>query len=289
MRSSGDGAIRPELDLIADFSNVQKEHWNNYRQQCNHAARQFLLSFHHRDDLGFSFTMLNREEWKQILKSHPAPTFSAEILLIQAGNASYRYDVENQRVGVNQTRYIINCQPPLSQVLVKESNRIKTFYVYGLGLIGEETDGAYRSYHFDYRESTVALTNEIGQVTERFQYAPYGELVSGDSSQTPFLFNGLYEVMTDDNGLYYMRARFYSPEIKRFINQDILLGNVVEETLNQFVFVTRNPVSFIDPFGLTACYVFFPDMPTLQLSLEKVPSLPEITHYQLRIVLVRSE
>ncbi len=89
-----------------------------------------------------------------------------------------------------------------------------------------------------------------------------GELVSGDATQTPFLFNGLYGVMTDDNGLYYMRARFYSPEIKRFVNQDILLGNIVEgQTLNRFAFVTGNPVSFVDPFGLFADYIW--DIPVI--------------------------
>jgi len=140
----------------------------------------------------------------------------------------------------------------LSQVLVKNENSIKTFYVYGLGLIGEETDGTYRSYHFDYRGSTVALADLTGQVTQRFQYAPYGELVSGDATQTPFLFNGMYGVMTDESGLYYMRARFYSPETKRFINQDVLLGNIVEgQTLNRFAFVTGNPVSFVDPLAIT--------------------------------------
>lgn len=81
-------------------------------------------------------------------------------------------------------------------MLFKESNGIKTFYVYGLGLIGEETNGQYQVYHFDYRGSTVALTNETGQLTQRFQYAPYGELLSGDVTQTPFLFNGMYGVWT---------------------------------------------------------------------------------------------
>ena len=88
-------------------------------------------------------------------------------------------------------------------------------------------------------------------MTESFQYPPYNLLLSGDSSKTPFLFNGMYGVMTDSNGLYYMRARFYSPEIKRFINQDILIGNVFEgQTLNRYAFVTGQPVSFVDPFGL---------------------------------------
>jgi len=61
----------------------------------------------------------------------------------------------------------------------------------------------------------------------------------------------MYGVMTDDNGLYYMRARYYSPEIRRFVNQDILLGDIFDgQTLNRYAFVTGRPVSFVDPFGL---------------------------------------
>ncbi|RKZ48898.1 MAG: hypothetical protein DRR16_12815 [Candidatus Parabeggiatoa sp. nov. 3] len=124
-------------------------------------------------------------------------------------------------------------------------------YAYGLGLIGQEIGGEYTSYHFDLRGSTVALTNNQGQVTERFQYSPYGFLLSGDATKTPFLFNGLYGVMTDNNGLYYMRARLYSPEIRRFVNQDVLLGFVAQgQTLNRYAYVTGRPVSFVDPFGL---------------------------------------
>ena len=75
--------------------------------------------------------------------------------------------------------------------------------------------------------------------------------MSGDATQTPFLFNGQYGVMTDGNGLYSMRARFYSPLMKRFVNRDVVAGNVVEgQTLNRFVFVTGRPVNFADPWGL---------------------------------------
>jgi RHS repeat-associated protein len=59
--------------------------------------------------------------------------------------------------------------------------------------------------------------------------------------------------MTDSNGLYYMRARFYSPEIRRFVNQDILLGFVAEgQTLNRYFYVTGQSVSYVVPFGLSA-------------------------------------
>jgi len=100
--------------------------------------------------------------------------------------------------------------------LVKtEADGSSTYYVHGLGLIGQEQDGEYLTYHFDLRGSTVALTDETGNLVQRFQYSPYGMLLGGDASKTPFLFNGQYGVMTDNNGLYYMRARYYSPDILR--------------------------------------------------------------------------
>jgi RHS repeat-associated protein len=182
--------------------------------------------------------------------------FESRNRLVAAGNTAYRYDAENQRTAVSidgqETRYVINSQPLLSQVLVRtQPDGTQTYYVSGLGLIGQEKQGQYLSYHFDLRGSTVALTDETGQVVERFQYSPYGLLLDGDASITPFLFNGMYGVMTDSNGLYYMRARYYHPEIRRFVNQDILLGDIFEgQTLNRYAFVTGQPVSFVDPFGL---------------------------------------
>ncbi len=178
--------------------------------------------------------------------------FDSRNRLMSAAETAYHYNAENQRIGVNQTRYVINSQPVLSQVLVKtEADGTQTYYVYGLGLIGQEQNGEYLSYHFDLRGSTVALTDESGQVVERFQYSPYGLLMYGDASITPFLFNGMYGVMSDSNGLYYMRARFYNPEIRRFVNQDVLLGNVAEgQTLNRYAYVKGRAISSIDPFGL---------------------------------------
>jgi RHS repeat-associated protein len=184
--------------------------------------------------------------------------FDSRNRLMAAGNTAYRYDAENQRIGVSidgqETHYVINSVPVLSQVLVRtQPDGTQTYYVYGLGLIGQEKQGQYLSYHFDLRGSTVALTDELtGQVVERFQYSPYGLLLSGEASRTPFLFNGMYGVMTDSNDMYYMRARYYHPEIRRFVNQDILLGVIFEgQTLNRYAFVTGKPISLIDPFGLS--------------------------------------
>jgi len=50
-----------------------------------------------------------------------------------------------------------------------------------------------------------------------------------------------------------MRARYYSPDMKRFVNADILHGKISDSTsLNRYSYVNGNPVSFVDPFGLSA-------------------------------------
>lgn len=184
--------------------------------------------------------------------------YDARNRLVRAGETEYAYDAENNRIsvtdGVYTDSYVMN-PAYLSQVLIKTDEQgKKTYYVYGLGLIGQEEDGVYNTYHYDCRGSTVALTDMDGNVTDRFQYGPYGELVyRTGSTETPLLYNGKYGVMTDGNGLYYMRARYYSPELKRFINQDVIQGSILDgRSLNRYAYVNGNPVSYIDPFGLSA-------------------------------------
>ena len=66
-----------------------------------------------------------------------------------------------------------------------------------------------------------------------------------------FGYNGRDGVITDANGLLYMRARYYSPELRRFINADIIPGEISDSTsLNRYAYVNGNPVSYVDPFGL---------------------------------------
>nr|WP_260866541.1 RHS repeat-associated core domain-containing protein [Paenibacillus xylanexedens] len=145
------------------------------------------------------------------------------------------------------TRYVIDGAPELSRVLMEldgEGN-VKARYVYGLGLIGrEDTDGTYLSYHYDLRGSTTLLTNEQNRVTDRYTYGLYGELEQheGVTSQ-PFAYNGRDGVMTDANGLYYMRARYYDPKLKRFLNRDVIRGEIQDgQTFNRYAYVNGNPM-----------------------------------------------
>ena len=172
----------------------------------------------------------------------------------------YAYSRRNEDVrvrnlcGESETTYAYNTNGKLSQLLVKTTDGIVTKYVYGLGLIGEETSGSFKTYHFDYRGSTAAITDINGNVTDTFEYDTYGNLVSRTgTSAVIFLYNGRDGVVTDSNGLIYMRARYYSPELRRFINADIIAGEISNAvTLNRYAYANGNPVSNIDPFGLSA-------------------------------------
>ena len=73
------------------------------------------------------------------------------------------------------------------------------------------------------------------------------------TSKVIFGYNGRDGVVTDANGLIYMRARYYSPELRRFVNADIIAGEISNAvTLNRYAYANGNPVSNIDPFGLSA-------------------------------------
>ena len=109
-------------------------------------------------------------------------------------------------------------------------------------------------YLKDHQNSVIALADQNGSVVERYSYSVYGETTLFDSAGNPldesaygnrYLWQGReYDSST---GLYYFRARWYSPEIGRFISKD-LIG--IAGGLNLYVFCENNPVNSTDPLGL---------------------------------------
>ena len=177
--------------------------------------------------------------------------------LVSAGGISYEYDAENNRISQTEngakTEYVVDSNSSsLTRILTAEKEGDTTYYIYGIGLIAQENGNEYLIYHFNNIGSTEAVTNIDGEIVETFDYGPYGELLSENKCGIMFLYSGELGVATDSNGLYYMRARYYNPEIKRFINQDVMTGSIVNTpTLNRYAYVNGNPISLNDPFGLS--------------------------------------
>ncbi len=178
---------------------------------------------------------------------------------MEAGGVSYTYDAENTRISTTEngltTEYVTDTGGSLSRLLVAyEADNTETTYYYGAeGLAAQYNGGTkkYFAYHYDNIGSTTLLTDIAGTVAERIAYGTYGELLTTVKNAVRFLYNGRYGVTTDENGLYYMRARYYNPDIKRFINQDIKVGDIgSSQSLNRYAYCEGNPVSMVDPFGL---------------------------------------
>ncbi len=153
--------------------------------------------------------------------------------------------------------YLYDTNRSLSRVLCRRNSHDPSdviYYLHGLGLVCEYDNLDVRTYHFDYRGSTVAITDMSGNIIDTFEYDTYGKMVSHTgSTDTPYQYNGRDGVMTDPNGLLYMRARYYSPDMRRFISADILPGGIDNAvTLNRYAYANANPVTNIDPFGLCA-------------------------------------
>ncbi len=187
-----------------------------------------------------------------------AYTYDARNRLLNTGGVTNAYDAMDNRIGqtfgTNSVAYVINPNAKLPQVLIRIKNGVTNYYIYGPGLLYQITESATATntltYHYDYRGSTVALTDGTGtNVTDRFEYSAYATMTYRmGTNDTSFLFNGLYGVMTDPNGLLYMRARYYNPYICRFINPD---PSGFSGGLNLYAFADGNPISALDPFGLS--------------------------------------
>jgi RHS repeat-associated protein len=179
-----------------------------------------------------------------------------------SGLTSYNYDAEGNRIsqttGVGTTRYLVDPHGgALPRVLTREKpDASTTSYVYGIGLLYEVDDatGDATYYHFDNIGSTAALTGPTGMLTDRMEYDVYGTVTRRiGMTDTPFLYVGEWGVQRDENGLLHMRARFYSPELRRFVNADpIGFGG----GLNWYAYAEGDPISFVDPSGLDITVIY---------------------------------
>ena len=122
-----------------------------------------------------------------------------------------------------------------------------TDYVYGLtGLPIEQITGGgtVTYYHQDHLGSTRMLTSSTGAVVGTYAYGPYGNITKATGSvANPLQFAGQY--LDSESGLYYLRARYYSPSTGQFRSVD----PIVKLTRSPYGYAKDNPVNASDPTG----------------------------------------
>ncbi len=91
--------------------------------------------------------------------------------------------------------------------------------------------------------------NDRGKPVTRTEYLPYGEtwLTEGEQSNAP-KFNS--QELDRETNFYFYNARYYDPEIARFVTEDNLVDNEADtQGWNRFSYVKGNPVVYKDPTG----------------------------------------
>jgi len=127
---------------------------------------------------------------------------------------------------------------------------LKTVATFAKGLVAMLTSaGGFFCFHFDPTGNMVAMTDPNEAVVLARAYTPFGIRAGLQGSEPqPFDYPNQHGVMTDPNGLQYMRARYYSPHVGRFLSEDPIGFDGGD--VNLYVYARNNPVLLIDPWGL---------------------------------------
>jgi RHS repeat-associated protein len=164
--------------------------------------------------------------------------------------AAYRYDGMGRRVEKDAngvlTRYIYDRTNVLWEL--DGGNSVVAAYTHGPGiddLIAMTRGGQRYAYHRDGLGSIVALSDGSGTVAGDYTYDSFGRMIASSGVLNPYTFTRReYDAESD---LYYFRARYYDPQIGRFLQEDPIRDVNGE---NLYSYADNNPVNLVDPLGL---------------------------------------
>ena len=185
--------------------------------------------------------------------------YNHRMVAVDNGNtAVYRYDALGRRVmrqTVTETLYYYYAG---DQVIEERdaSDVVVATYVYGDGIdnvLQMQRGSNNYYYHKNHLGSVMAITDANGSVVEHYEYDPYGtpsiydaygNIIAVSSIGNHILFTGRdYDTET---GLYYYRARHYSPFLGRFLQYD---PEGYVDGYSLYKYAMCNPVLFLDPRG----------------------------------------
>jgi RHS repeat-associated protein len=136
---------------------------------------------------------------------------------------------------------------------IDEAQKITSYYVYCMGrLLAMISNGRTYFYHADTCGHIISISDEQGNVSASYAYDPFGKIVGESGPLTnnqPFTYCGLYGVMREGGGLFFMKRRYYDSVTGRFIQKDPIgiIGG-----LNVYTYAGNNPITYTDPEGLLA-------------------------------------
>jgi RHS repeat-associated protein len=159
---------------------------------------------------------------------------------------------------------------PTSSLLLRSGDE---YFIYGPGGIPVEqilaSNGTETYLHHDQQGSINALSNESGEFTGTYAYAPTGAVIGHTGPDSVSLgFDGQYR-MHSEKELIYFRARTYDPLTDQFLSVDPAVGLTGEP----YSYAADNPVNGSDPSGLESLEPTCPCPPCLNKVPVKLPPI----------------
>jgi RHS repeat-associated protein len=183
------------------------------------------------------------------------------------GANTYTWNARNQLASINGSVSATFSYDAFGRRTSKSINGAATGYLYdGSNIVQEQAGGAATANMLsagvdevftrsdaagswnvlrDGLGSTLALADSSGAVQSEYSYDAFGGTAStGQTSSNTSQYTGREN---DGTGLYYYRARYYSPMMQRFISEDPI---GFSGGINFYAYVRNNPTGHRDPSGL---------------------------------------
>jgi RHS repeat-associated protein len=171
--------------------------------------------------------------------------------------AEYAYDPSGLRMSkrvvaangtVTQTLF------PGAEIEIRDGKAVHYVFL-GASRVCMISDDGPRFFHTDYAGSTSFFTDANGVKLASIVYRPFGNIDSATGNIDDRTY-GLHP-FDAESGLYYMRRRYYSPDLGRFLTPDPLplyqphrlLGN--PKALHPYAYAGNDPLDNVDYSGLS--------------------------------------